>query len=139
MQNNFNKPFIGYVMDDKKYTYHVYLINPTCKTYPRVRQQTGMVMTSDDDIIQSGVDSGELGVLPPFGMIKIESDNWDALDFSIWFNLDIYEEHGKQPWKVFFSLPRYWHIYTDRTVMLPILKQEGQPIELMCKNRKEIE
>ncbi len=97
-----------------------------------------MVLTSDDDIIQSNVSDTELGALPAFGLIDIESDHWDALDFTIWFNLDIYEEQGKQPWKVFFSLPRYWHIYAERTMMLPVLKQVGQLIELKSKDREEI-
>lgn len=141
MKNTINKPFIAFIVtdDDKEWTYEAILVNPTNTDYERVESLTGAHMSIDDDLLETSKSVRELGVLPPQSSIRIEGSDVDGLEFRAWFHLDLYERGSSKPWQVWFGLPGPLTVWSNyKPEPLPVLKKEGQVIELLERNGPDI-
>lgn len=127
----YNEPFIGFIIDEKDYSYEIHLVNPTDKNFSRVFSLTGAFCGDDDGLLETSRATREKGILPSHSSILLEKSDLDGLDFVIWFHLDLYEKEGGRPKKVCFYLPKYH--WTCENEKLPVIEKKGIFIKLKTR------
>ncbi|MCX6782032.1 MAG: hypothetical protein NTW66_02870 [Candidatus Magasanikbacteria bacterium] len=125
--------FIGFIMEEKAFSFDVYLINNSNWKYKSVTIFTGAFMTVDDDLLETSKVVKVKGPLGAYSSIKIDRSDWNELDFVIWYHLDLVRADDTVE-KYWFCLPKGGGDYDNKVIKLPIINRKGMSIELEARN-----
>lgn len=131
------KIFAAFAVDWEKGTYEIYLVNPTEVHYKQVSTYTGAFCSDDDALIETSRCAKNLGELRPYSWLRLEEDTSDALDFVIWYWVDLIPLTVNQPVKkLALSLPKYGYAtcYEEKSGYLPIIEKKCPLVEVGARS-----
>ncbi|MFH1453106.1 MAG: HD domain-containing protein [Armatimonadota bacterium] len=134
-----SKPFIAFVLDGIK-PYKIYLVNPTYRNYVWVEALTGAFFSTDEKMVSTSIVKKPSGTLPPKSYMLVEEDEFNQLDYQIWFHIDLYPQGDiNNPEKLSFDLPRYGLGYKEKKVKMPIIEEcEGMYLTLFERTKGQV-
>lgn len=108
---------------DSRYALH--LVNDSTDQFERVVAYTGAHDGSGEELIETSRVRKEVGALAPRSAVLLEASDLDSLDFSIWYQLDLYGWQGFGPYQLFASIPKYAWDYEKKQLISLFSMQRG--------------